>query len=201
MNRIFLLLLLLFFTMAFTGETQAKTPKFIGVKKCSKCHKKKKQGNQFSIWKKSKHSQAFKTLGSKKAKKKAANMGLGGDPQKTDACLVCHTSKFEAAQARVDKKFKIEDGVQCETCHGPGSGYRKKKTMKAIYKERGLNRKGDSQTARKRGLIFPDRNTCKRCHVKQIRINGKIYKNPSYKPFNFKKKVRKISHPVPERKG
>ena len=33
-------------------------------------------------------------------------------------------------KALLGEKFKIEDGVQCETCHGAGSNYKSLKVMK-----------------------------------------------------------------------
>ncbi len=201
MSRIFLLLILGFFAFGLVPQLEAKTAKYVGVKKCATCHKKKKQGKQLAIWKKSKHSKTFQVLASKKAKTRAAKMGVSGNPQQAEACLVCHTTSVGIEKSQMGKRFKIENGVQCETCHGAGSLYRKKKVMKAIFKERGLARKGDSPTAKKTGMLIASKNTCKRCHVKEIQVNVKTFKNPSFKPFNFKKRWKKIAHPVPARKG
>lgn len=188
----------LFSITVLAPQVEAKSFKYIGVKKCSKCHKKKKQGEQFKIWQKSKHSKAFETLASDKAKKKAAELGVSGSPQKAEACLVCHTTGYGQPASMFGKRFKVSDGVQCETCHGAGSGYKKKKIMKKIYKEHGPDKKGDSPTAKETGLLVPDENTCKGCHVKEITRNGKTFKNPSYKDFDFAKKAKKIEHPVPK---
>ena len=199
MSKVLSILLLGVALAVLPFAVQASEPKFIGVKSCSKCHKKKKQGNQLAIWKKSDHSSAYQTLGGDKAKEKAKELGVSGDPQKAEACLVCHTTGFGADPARFKKKFKMEQGVQCEACHGAGDKYRKKKTMKKIYKERGAGRDGDSPTAKKTGLIFPDENSCKRCHTKEIKWQGKTFKNPSYKDFDFKERAKKIEHPVPKK--
>ncbi|MDH4249294.1 MAG: cytochrome c family protein, partial [Deltaproteobacteria bacterium] len=167
---------------------------FVGVKDCGKCHKKEKEGNQLGIWEKSKHSEAFKNLGTPKAKERAAKVGVTTEPQKSTACLVCHTTGHDEPAARFDKDFKKEDGVQCEACHGAGGGYKKKKTMEQITEERKKN-KGVSKTAKETGLIIPDENTCKTCHAEQITFKGQVYKNPSYEPFDYKKMWEKIKHP------
>jgi hypothetical protein len=179
------------------AEANAAAPEFIGIKSCTKCHKKKKEGEQLAIWEKSKHSKAYETLGTPKAKDAAKKAGVSGNPQKSGACLVCHTTGFGEPAARFDKKFKMEQGVQCEACHGAGDNFKKKKIMKQIAKERGPDKKGDSPTAKKMGLIFPDENTCKRCHAEQIEHGGKVFKNPNHKPFDFKASFDKIKHPIP----
>lgn len=172
---------------------------FIGVKGCAKCHKKEKQGKQFAQWKKTKHAKSYETLGTDKAKKAAAKIGVTGNPQKAEACLVCHTTGYGKPASAFGKKFKMIQGVQCEACHGAGSLYKKKSTMKKIYKELGPDKKGNSPTAKKTGLIVPDSKVCKQCHVQSISFNGKTYKNPSYKKFDFKKYEKKITHPIPKK--
>ena len=47
------------------------------------------------------------------------------------------------------KNFKINEGVQCETCHGAGSGYKTNSTMK------------DQAKAIAKGLIIPNEKLCK----------------------------------------
>ncbi|MEE8396980.1 MAG: hypothetical protein V3S29_13055, partial [bacterium] len=63
--------------------------------------------------------------------------------------------------------------------------------------ERGPDGKGVSATAKKTGLVFPDEKTCKRCHAKEIHFEGKVFKNPSFKSFDFKKQFEEIEHPAP----
>lgn len=179
------------------GPAAAKEGTYVGVKTCVRCHKKKSEGEQRAIWEKSKHAKAWANLASSEAKEKAAKLGVSGDPQKAPACLICHTTGFGRPEGDFGKSFKVEEGVQCEACHGAGSNYRKKKTMKAIWEERGPDRKGMSATAKKVGLITPDENSCKTCHSEQRTFNGKVYKNPSFKPFDFKERYKKIKHTVP----
>lgn len=172
--------------------------KYMGIRGCTKsCHKKDKVGNQKKVWQKSDHAEAFQTLASDEAKEKAVELGVNTDPQKSEACLVCHTTGYGQPAARFNKKFKIENGVQCEACHGAGEKYRKKKIMKKISKERGPDKKGHSATAEETGLLFPTEKACKTCHAREIEWNGKTFKNPSYEAFDFDEFYKKIKHPKP----
>ena len=69
-----------------------------------------------------------------------------------------------------------QEGISCETCHGPGKDYMKKSTME------------DKDAAKAAGLILPDENTCKKCHNPE---------SPNYKEFDFKTNWEKIKHPIP----
>ena len=175
----------------------ASEGEYVGADACGKCHKKKDQGEQLQIWEKSKHSKAFEVLGTDKAKEAAKKLGVTTDPQKSPECLLCHTTGYGAK--KFDKKFKAEDGVQCEACHGAGGEYKKKKTMQAIWEESGKDNKGDSPTAKKTGFVFANEDTCKTCHSPERTFNGKTFKNPSYQDFNYKERLDEIKHPVPDK--
>jgi len=199
MKRItFLTMLTVGLMFAMGSPAVAKDPTFVGVEACGKCHKKEKQGEQLKIWEESKHSKAYEALGTPKAKERAAKVGVTGDPQKSEACLVCHTTGYGEPAARFDKKFDMKNGVQCESCHGAGSEYKKKKTMQAIYKELGPDNKGDSPTAKETGFVVANSETCKTCHTEERTFKGKTFKNPSFEPFDFDKRYDKIKHPVPK---
>lgn len=163
-------------------SAQKKAHKYIGVKKCSMCHKSKKIGDQYKIWKKTKHAQAYKTLQTKEADKIAADKGFKTKAVDTPECLECHAPTHSVKASLIGKKFKIEDGVQCETCHGPGSDYKSKKIMK------------DRDKAIANGLKMytdPGSELCANCHNK---------KSPTFKSFDFKKYWAKIEHPIPKKK-
>ncbi len=184
--------------LALPGTVSAKEAKYVGVKSCGKCHKKEKQGEQLRLWQESKHSEAFEVLGTPKAKEAAATVGVSGNPQKLEECLVCHTTGFGEPKKRFRRRFKMEDGVQCEACHGAGSEYKKKKVMKKIWEESGPDNSNPSPTAEKTGMLFGNEETCKRCHTQELTLNGKTYKNPSYKDFNYEERLKDIAHPVPK---
>ena len=158
-----------------------KANSFIGAEACGMCHKTEKQGKQLDIWKNSNHSQAFKTLQTAKADSIAAALGHKIAAAKTDACLKCHASGFNVDKTLLGEKFKIEDGVQCETCHGAGSNYKSLKIMK------------NKQDAIANGLVVHEKveDFCKTCHNSE---------SPTFVEFNFAEMFDKIKHPTPKAK-
>jgi cytochrome c peroxidase len=177
-------LTVVFFSMFFVAlSINAQEFNFIGVKKCSMCHKSEKQGSQLPIWEKSAHANAYKTLQTEEADKIAAEKGFETKAVETDACLKCHVTGHGLPEARFEKGFDIADGVQCEACHGPGSEYKSMKIMK------------DQAAAVKAGLvIYADdaaiEAKCKTCHNEE---------SPTYKEFKFAEMYEKIKHNIPEK--
>ena len=55
----------------------------------------------------------------------------------TPQCLKCHVLGKDIDPAELESTFNKEDGVQCETCHGPGSEYKKLTIMKDKQKAKG----------------------------------------------------------------
>lgn len=156
---------------------------YIGSKKCGMCHKSEKQGSQLDIWQKSKHAIAYETLKTKKSDKIAAEMGYETKAVETDFCLKCHAIGYDLPAERLEKGFDFADGVQCETCHGPGSEYKSMKTMK------------DREASVAAGLIvFADdaaiEAKCKTCHNEE---------SPTYTGFNFAEMYEKVKHNIPEK--
>lgn len=149
-----------------------------GVQVCGTCHKTKKQGQQLKIWQESKHANAYKTLLTEEANKLSGNVKAVDNPK----CLKCHASGYDVDKKLVGAKFKVEDGVQCETCHGAGSSYKSPKVMKS---------KND---AVKNGLIvWKDKaeieKDCKKCHNEE---------SQTFKGFKFEEMWAKIAHPTPK---
>jgi len=151
---------------------------YVGVKKCSMCHKKEESGAQFTQWSNSDHAKAFTVLASEESKALAKKMGID-DPQKSDKCLKCHVTghgKGELAAAILP-----ENGVGCESCHGAGSGYYKKADMTAIYK-------GEVDGA-KLGLTKITEATCTVCHNAE---------SPTFKGFKYQEALKAVAHPIPK---
>ena len=159
------------FSLTINAQNQ-----FVGAKTCGMCHKKADQGEQLKIWQESAHAKAFETLKSEEATKIA-----GGNAFEKAECLKCHATGHGVDAALLGSKFKIEDGVQCETCHGAGSEYKSKKTMQDHAKSvaGGMTEYADEAAIEAQ---------CKTCHNEE---------SPTYKEFDFKKMWAKIAHPVP----
>jgi len=62
------------------------------------------------------HSRAWAVLSNSRSQFIARNLGIG-DPSKASMCLGCHST---AGTARA---VPAEDGVGCESCHGPAGGW------------------------------------------------------------------------------
>ena len=169
---------------AFLGTSVASAAdyEYIGLKKCSMCHKKDATGNQLAKWEAGPHSKAFEVLASEESLAEAKKMGID-NPQAEPKCLKCHVTAFPVMADLANQKITLEEGVSCESCHGPGSGYYKKKVMADI-------RAGTVEAASV-GLIEPTEETCLGCH-------GPDPNNPFHKDFDFKTAVEKIAHPIPE---
>ena len=167
------------------GAEEKSKAAYIGVDGCAKCHKRKSTGNQLGKWKEAKHSKAYATLATPKAKEIAAAKGIA-DPQKDGKCLKCHITahgvpaELIAAPPEGKKGLVIEDGVGCESCHGAGSLYKGRKIMK------------DREASIAAGLAIPDEQTCKKCHNDE---------SPTFEAFDYAKMKAKIIHPNPKEKA
>ncbi len=66
------------------------------------------------------HSRSYDALASARGQRIAAALGLG-NATSAPACLGCHAT-YAAASAR-GPRFRLSDGVGCESCHGAASGW------------------------------------------------------------------------------
>lgn len=183
------LLLLGLFAIFSSAQEKPSAPaekkptfKYVGVSKCKMCHETEAWGNQYGIWASSAHAEAYKVLATDKAKLIASKQKDMEDPQKDERCLKCHVTAFGVDAKLIEASFKVEDGVQCEACHGPGSKYKSSKVMKALSK--------GTQDPAEVGLVVVDEKLCVKCHTKE---------SPTYKPFKFEESSKKIAHPVPKK--
>jgi len=181
-------IILLFASLGLYG--QAKVPEYVGSDKCKTCHNKEDIGSQYGVWLKGFHVSSFETLKSDASKAIALKMGLKTDPSQSPECLVCHVTGWgsetgyrldvDPANARAVKTNDDLARVGCESCHGPGSEYKSKKNMLGIA--------DGSINGAELGLTKIVAETCTSCHNS---------KSPTYKPFDFAKRVKEVSHPVP----
>ena len=76
-----------------------------GPKKCKTCHAKEAIGNQYGAGWRPRHAKAFETLASDKAKKWAAEAGVG-DPQTDEKCVKCHVTAHGVPETLVSSKLR-----------------------------------------------------------------------------------------------
>lgn len=184
LKKLFIVISLFTFAYLVTpSEISAQPYGYEGTQVCGTCHKTEKQGQQLKIWSESKHAGAYKALATEAADKIAKEKGLTKKAVESPECLKCHASGYDVADVKlIGAKFKVDDGVQCETCHGPGSAYKTLKVMK------------DHEASVKNGLIvWKDKaeieKGCKGCHNEQ---------SPTFKEFKFEEMWAKIAHTVPK---
>jgi hypothetical protein len=160
---------------ASAGEPDAAN--YVGTKTCKMCHSKDDSGNQFAKWQASKHSKAFEVLGTPEAKAAGAKAGVE-DPQKSGKCLKCHSTAYNFTETVATDKVPVEDGVSCESCHGPGKAYKAKAVME------------DHAQCVANGMNSPATGNCTKCHNDQ---------SPTWKgSFDAAKAVEEIKHPDPK---
>lgn len=111
------------------------TPQYVGPGSCSasNCHGSNKPlkssnvlQNEYTTWSKHDlHSRAYLNLLNKDSKKIASNLGIA-DASKEPLCLKCHSTYV--VESEHGERFKLEDGVSCESCHGAASDWLKSHT-------------------------------------------------------------------------
>ncbi len=131
-------------------------PKYVGPVACASCHGQNSEGHQYSKWRFSKHAQAYAILGTEQARNIARQEGVQGDPQQSEQCLSCHVTGYGEPAGRFTETYDMAQGVQCESCHGPGSEYMPEAIMR------------DPVASRQAGLITPDEDNCRGCHTEGI---------------------------------
>jgi hypothetical protein len=120
---------------------------YVGAERCRSCHV-----EEYEIWSKGPHAGA---------------LGALGEHERKDArCKQCHTM----VPSDVDPSL---EGIQCETCHGPGKWYSVDWSMR------------DAELRELQGFTKVDSKTCTRCHTDST---------PSIEPFVYEKKLEKIRH-------
>lgn len=108
--------------------------KYIGVAKCADCHNDEATGDHFKKWQAAKHANAWKVLASPEALAAGKERGIA-NPQQSDACLKCHVTAFGVDASLIADGFDKTQGVQCESCHGPGENHRKARLAAAMEGE------------------------------------------------------------------
>ncbi|MCK4823184.1 hypothetical protein KA005_45910 [bacterium] len=109
-------------------EVEKADHAYVGAKKCKICHKK---SGIFESWGATPHATAWDNL---------------TDEEKADKELMKYYT------TGTDAKGELLTGIQCESCHGPGSDYKKKKIMQ------------DREAAVAAGMVIPTDENCLGCH-------------------------------------
>ena len=141
---------------------------YVGVASCvnSGCHgstvplqAQRIRQNEYYTWLNSdRHAQAYNVLFNDRSARIARNMKLRRKAYQEAVCLDCHSTNVPPSL--VSGRIDLEDGVQCEACHGPAGGWRSEHTQAgwthAQSVERGMI---DLRSVPTRGTL------CLSCHM------------------------------------
>ena len=108
--------------------------------------------------------------------------GISDEPEEAPVCLGCHATAAEAEAWERDPGFRIEDGVQCEKCHGPGSEYMAEDVMR------------DREKSQRAGLRKLGVRDCAVCHYAKGSHDA-VHRRP---PIDVEAAWKRLAHPVPE---
>lgn len=184
-------------TMVTWAHAQDDPPKheYVGSQKCKLCHNRPDEGKQYSVWKLADHAGAYRVLLKEEAKEVAKAQGLTTPPHESPECLKCHTTGYDTKVKKHPLKVKKEEGVSCESCHGPASAHLEDGKAIRMKKATNINVLDN--------LVKPDEKNCVQCHNEA---------NPTWNPekytlednskvgFDYKQAVKKITHKNPKNK-
>jgi mono/diheme cytochrome c family protein len=160
------------FRVADLQNPVKSSARYEGVKVCANCHL-----SQYKTLLGTGHGRSWVVLGREIAREVAKGLGVKGNPQYSTKCLACHgTAAGVTADSRVPS-FRIEEGVSCEGCHGPGGEYTKVMSNRA--------------QAIAAGLKIPKAEDCMVCH--QPKPSHSILKT-NLQPFDVEAGMKRINH-------
>ncbi len=128
------------------GAQSVELPLFVGQRACIECHADGASASPCSEPTVPRHATALEALSRAPARHIAALNGVPSSPRETRLCLECHSTGADEGPRWWSSGFDPQDGVQCESCHGPGSGH--------------VERPHASHTVRRSG-----RTACLACHT------------------------------------
>jgi hypothetical protein len=181
-------------TEAGTAAVILPPDEYLGVAGCD-CHAEEDLGRQVARWAGSHHARTYLLLetgypervdprsrhlvflGYGKAVKQEAER-LGQDQN----CLECHGTGFGKEEIW-SETFHVEDGVQCEACHGPG------RVHVALLREE------IDATALEEDITMkiPEEQDCLKCH-REKPSHAVVPNRPE--AFDFQASLKKIAHPM-----
>lgn len=122
-----------FLRRTVTGTRIAREVHYVGSENCRACHSGGGNGGAFIAWLSSPHAAAYWRLATDWAHFLASRREEYRDvtsPIDEPRCLACHTIGGHDGDAPRSASLRIEQGVGCESCHGPGSVYRSPEIMR-----------------------------------------------------------------------
>jgi YVTN family beta-propeller protein len=147
----------------------------VGARVCGSCHGGPEGDYLTSTWRLSGHAEAWAVLATERGRRIAAAEGVAGDPQLSIACLRCHSTASGAHDRDVAPGFDRTRGVECESCHGPGSPH--------ADQARGWV----TAPPHSAQIEIPNRRTCDQCHTPGMHGSD----------FDWEKALAMVDHSLP----
>ena len=148
---------------------------YVGAEACGACH-----SLEYKAWAGSSHARSFVALQTATARKVSeepkAYAGMPSEKMMKE-CSPCHAPGMDIPARERPRGFHPEDGVQCESCHGPGGHYAKDEVMR------------DGASRKAAGLGKLRKEECLRCH--ELRPSHAILGKPA---FAHEKMWARIAH-------
>jgi hypothetical protein len=105
------------------------------------------------------HVRAFAILLTPRSKAITDALAHPVDPAVNDRCTVCHSPVATLPPGRLVTKTRADEGVSCESCHGPASGWLRSHTRKDYtYAQRVASGMNDLRD------VYGRANSCVACH-------------------------------------
>jgi hypothetical protein len=168
------------------GEPQTPTLErgefqYVGTQACRECHE-DPTGDfdkaAVAVWDGHDHSEAWHTLQRDYTRQIARTRRGVEEPASDWRCIKCHVTAYGADPAQLAPTYEEQEGVTCEACHGPGSGY--------AEEDHGPSNPERAKLGFRIARDLEERNElCTSCHNPA---------SPTYKPFNLREYSRSIAH-------
>ncbi len=160
--------------MASGNPSAPGSPRYVGNRVCRSCH-----AGAYRIWVASKHARAYVALQTRMAMMMAEACDADPDCGPSAAkCPMCHATAAGMPERSRAEGFRIEEGVKCEACHGPGEAYCSEEVMR------------DRDAATAAGLRIPTEQDCRACHDEKPGHDAL-----GRKPFDHATAWKAIAHP------
>lgn len=146
----------------------ARGQTYVGVASCanSGCHgstvplnaQRVRQDEYYTWLHSDRHAGAYNVLFNALSARVAKNMRLKAKPYQEKLCLDCHSTNVP--KGLISGRIDLEDGVQCEACHGPAGGWRDEHVQEGWTHAQSVARgMTDQRDLRVRAHV------CNHCHV------------------------------------
>jgi hypothetical protein len=144
-----------FLRRTVTGAKLESRLEYVGSGQCRSCHAQGKDGGEYIAWLRSGHASAYWRLATDWAQFLASRRDEYSQvtaPIEEPRCLACHTVGGHEGDPPRGDGLRVEQGVGCESCHGPGSAYLDPGIM------------ADRARFLANGGRIPDQTVCVTCH-------------------------------------